>query len=178
MRIQPWLPASAVLALAAFAAAPEKSHKLTSVTLRAQADSLHEVVAANDERYAAVTANAPRDVGQLPSHAELVRQATHRIQTRGAEFSYALRALTPLDDRNGPQTELELSALRRLVQAPDEPVYADEELGGRSYFTAIYAERATPACVACHNRNPASARHDVKPGEVMGAIVVRLPLEF
>jgi hypothetical protein len=52
-------------------------------------------------------------------------------------------------------------------------------LGGRSYFTAIYADRATlPSCVECHNRHPASPRRDFKADEVMGALIIRLPLEF
>ena len=57
--------------------------------------------------------------------------------------------------------------------------YFNRLLGGRSYFTAIYADRATlPSCVSCHNQQPRSPKKDFKLGDVMGAIVVRVPLEF
>jgi len=57
--------------------------------------------------------------------------------------------------------------------------YTEEELGGRSFFTAVYAERAAlTSCVDCHNLQPGSPRRDWKTGDVMGAVVVRVPLEF
>ena len=62
---------------------------------------------------------------------------------------------------------------------PEENYYTEELLGGRSYFTAIYADRATlPSCVECHNQHARSPRHDFKLNDVMGAMVVRVPLEF
>ena len=52
-------------------------------------------------------------------------------------------------------------------------------LGGRSYFTAIYPDRASlTSCADCHNRHPDSPRRDFKTGDVMGALVIRVPLEF
>jgi len=32
--------------------------------------------------------------------------------------------------------------------------------------------------VDCHNQHPASPRKDLKVGDVMGGVVVRVPLEF
>ena len=73
----------------------------------------------------------------------------------------------------------EEAGLEAVLKNPADPYYIDEELGGRSYFTAIYADRATlPSCVSCHNQHPLSPRKDFKQGDVMGAIVVRVPLEF
>jgi len=49
----------------------------------------------------------------------------------------------------------------------------------RHYFTAVYAEPATVnACADCHNRNPGAPKKDFKVGDVMGGLVVRVPLEF
>jgi len=35
-----------------------------------------------------------------------------------------------------------------------------------------------PSCVECHNPHPRSPKRDFKSGDVMGALVVRVPLEF
>jgi hypothetical protein len=52
-------------------------------------------------------------------------------------------------------------------------------LGGRPYFTAVYPDiPAVASCVDCHNRRPASIPRRLQVGEVMGGIVVRVPLEF
>ena len=170
----------------------DKSHKLTSVSIRKMADSLHAVIAADRQAYSElIVQRLAADEGRLPStedwrkvhglpvHAQMLRHAARDIQKQGAEFSYTLRALWPINSSNGPQTEAEQAGLEAVFKKPDEPFYKEEELGGRSYFTAIYADRATlPSCVECHNRHPRSPKRDFKQGDVMGAIVVRVPLEF
>jgi hypothetical protein len=109
----------------------------------------------------------------------MFRRAAESIQSKGAEFSYALRSLRSVDGRNGPQTELEQRGLAFVKGHPNQNYYGREMLGGRRYFTAVYPDLpAAGACVDCHNRRSASTpqRHQV--GEIMGAIVVRVPLEF
>jgi hypothetical protein len=52
-----------------------------------------------------------------------------------------------------------------------------EELGGVKYFTAVYPDVAlAPACISCHNKHKDSPRNDFKIGEVMGGVVIRIPL--
>jgi hypothetical protein len=187
------VPAGALI-LAAFAAenSPEKAHKLTSVSIRKMADSLHAVIAADrqsyselivqrlafDERRLAATENW-REQDGLPVHAQMLRHSAGRIQQQGAEFSYTLRSLWPIGPGAGPQTQAEEQGLRAVTGNPDRPFYAEEELGGRSYFTAVYADRATlSSCVSCHNQHPRSPKRDFREGDVMGGLVVRIPLEF
>jgi hypothetical protein len=172
--------------------AADKSHKLQSVSIRKMADSLHAVIAADRQAYVELLgqqletdAPGPKAAGNqrerpgLPGHARMLRQAAASIQQKGAEFSYTLRSLWPIDPSNGPQTQVEEAGLQAVVQRPEQPFYSEEELGGRSYFTAIYADRATLAsCVDCHNGHPRSPKANFKKGDVMGAIVVRVPLEF
>lgn len=171
--------------------ASEKTNQLTTSSPRAMADALHAVIAADRQAYAelvdrvragsnpiAVSENW-RETRSLPVHAQLLRTAAQSIQKEGAEFSYTLRSPWPINASHGPQTEIEQKGLDFVTRHPGETYYADEELGGRSYFTAVYPDRATlPSCVDCHNRDPRSPRHDFKPGDLMGAIVVRVPLEF
>lgn len=155
--------------------APEKTHKLTTVSLRKMVDSLHALIGADQRALVERTAGASAG----PSHAAVLRAAAQDIQKHGAEFSYTLRSLWAIDRNQGPQTQVEQDGLEFVAKHPEETFYAEEELGGRSYFTAVYAERATVAsCVECHNAHAASPRRDWKFGDVMGAVVVRVPLEF
>lgn len=189
-----FLAAGVALSAAFTADTPsDKSHKLTTVSVRKMADSLHAVIAADRQAYAElivqrlgadpkqpvpVTEDWQKAHG-LPVHAQMLRHAARDIQQRGAEFSYTLRSLWPVNPGHGPQTQVEQTGLEQVARQPEQNFYAEEELGGRSYFTAIYADRATlPSCVECHNRHPRSPKRDFKSGDVMGAIVVRVPLEF
>lgn len=170
----------------------EKTHKLQTVSIRKMADSLHAVIAADRQAYAElivqrlaldekrVPVNEDwRKAHTLPVHAQLLRQSAQSIASRGAEFSYTLRSLWPINPAQGPQTQAEQQGLEAVAKNPDVGFYTEEELGGRSYFTAIYADRASlPSCVECHNQHPRSPRRDFKSGDVMGALVVRVPLEF
>lgn len=172
--------------------APEKTHKLTTISTRKMADSLHAVIAADRQAYAELVVQRLqsgdkgieitedwREAHGLPVHAQMLRTAAQSIQKRGAEFSYTLRSLWPINANNGPQTQVEQAGLEFVAQHPGQNYYTEEELGGRSYFTAIYADRATlSSCVECHNQHPRSPRRDFKSDDVMGAIVVRVPLEF
>jgi hypothetical protein len=157
-----------------------------------QADSLHLVIAADREMYCrmyiarqtgdapspnAAASGKPGESWPLPS--EMFRRAAESIQSKGAEFSYALRSLRPIDPRNGPQTELEQRGLAFVTSHPTENYYGPEMLGGRRYFTAVYPDiPAVAACVDCHNRRSASIPQRYQVGEIMGGIVVRVPLEF
>jgi hypothetical protein len=170
----------------------EKSHKLTTISPRKMADSLRAVIDADRQVYARLIVQRLdteegrlratedwRETHGLPVHAQMLRTAAQAIQQQGAEFSYTLRSLWPINESYGPQTPLEQTGLEFVAQHPGENFYAEETLGGRSYFTAIYADRATlPSCVECHNRHPRSPRRDFKTNDVMGGLVVRVPLEF
>jgi hypothetical protein len=157
-----------------------------------QADALHFVIAADREMYCREyltwqTGDAPlsnvsaggKPGESWPSPCEMVRRAGESIQSKGAEFSYALRSLRPIDPRNGPQTELEQRGLAFVTSHPTQNYYGQEMLGGRRYLTAVYPDMpAVAACIDCHNRRPASIPQRYQVGEVMGGIVVRVPLEF
>jgi hypothetical protein len=157
-----------------------------------QADALHFVIAADREMYcrayvARLTGDTPspntsaggKPDESWPSPCEMFRRAAESVQSKGAEFSYALRSLRPVDPRNEPQTELEQRGLAFVTSHPTQNYYGQEMLGGRRYVTAIYPDMpAVAACVDCHNRRSASTPQHYQVGEVMGGIVVRVPLEF
>lgn len=157
-----------------------------------EADSLHFIIAADREMYCreyvahlAGGASSPnssdggKSGGSWPLPAEIFRRASESIQSQGAEFSYALRSLRPIDPRDGPQTELEQRGLAFVASHPKQNYYGGEMLGGRRYLTAVYPDiPAAAACVDCHNQRSASKDPRYKTGDVLGGVVVRVPLEF
>jgi Protein of unknown function (DUF3365) len=158
------------------------------VTFKPQemADALHAVIAADHDTYARlVLQNYPpggtpgQDENLMALHARMLRQASESVQQQGAEFHYVLRSLWPINPKNAPETDTEKAGLQYVLDHPGTNYYGGESLGGRRYFTAVYAEVATVnACADCHNRNPASPKKDFKTGDVMGGLIVRVPLEF
>jgi len=164
-----------------------------AVTFKPQemADALHAVIAADREAYArhviqrlaeAQAANGPEGwktngVPPLPAH--ILRLASESVQQKGAEFHYVLRSLWPVNPKDAPETATEKTGLQYLLEHADSNYYSEESLGGRRYFTAVYPDRAiVPACVECHNQHPNSPKRDFKLGDILGGMVVRVPLEF
>ncbi len=144
------------------------------------ADALHAVIAADREVYARYFDAAVQNGStNLPLPAHLLRQASEKVQTKGAEFHYVLRSLWPINPRNAPETSTEKAGLEYVLEHPEATYSAEESLGGRRYFTAVYADKAfVPSCAACHNAQKTNPRRDFKNGDVMGGLVVRVPLEF
>src|SRR5208282_3111587 len=146
-----------------------------AVTFKPQemADALHAVIAADQKTYALPGG----DENLMMLHAQRLRPASVSVQQEGAEFHYVLRSLWPVNPKNAPETDTEKAGLQYVVDHPGTNYYGGESLGGRRYFTAVYAETATvSACADCHNRNPGSPKKDFKTGDVMGGLVVRVPL--
>ena len=60
----------------------------------------------------------------------------------------------------------------------EESFYGEEELGGQRYFAAVYPDFAvSEACVDCHNNHKDSPRTDIELGNVIGGVVIRIPME-
>ncbi len=158
-----------------------------AVTFKPQemADALHSVIAADREVFARYLeqhhTTEPNSNKGTPSPipAHLLRQASEAIQQKGAEFHYVLRSLWPINPNSAPETATETEGLKFVFEHPDSNFYSEESLGGRRYFTAVYPDRASMAsCVDCHNQHKDSPKKDFKQGDIMGGMVVRVPLEF
>lgn len=169
----------------------EVSQPVVTFKPQEMADALHAVIAADREVYAlqvvqrladdrsANPSEAGKTNGFPPLPAHMLRLASASVQQKGAEFHYVLRSLWPINAKDAPETATEKTGLQYLLDHPDSNYYSEESLGGRRYFTAVYPDRAiVPACVECHNQHPDSPRKDLKLGDIVGGIVVRVPLEF
>jgi hypothetical protein len=160
------------------------------VTPRQMADALHAVMEADRTVYTrnvvnrlqneekVITASEHwQDEKALPLPAQMFRMGAELAAEKNADFSYALLSLWPVNTQNSPKTDVEKSGLQFVADNAGQNFYAEEELGGKKYFTAVYPDIAiAQACTTCHNGHQDSPRSDFKMGDVMGGVVVRIPI--
>lgn len=117
------------------------------------------------------------DKKALPLPAQMFRFGAERAAEKNKTFSYSLLSLWPINKQNGPRTDVEKAGLKAVADDKSKPVYAEETLGGKKYFTAIYADVAvSPGCSNCHNGHLESPRKDFKVGDTLGGVVIRIPM--
>ncbi|HVK66768.1 MAG TPA: DUF3365 domain-containing protein [Polyangium sp.] len=119
-----------------------------------------------------------REEKALPLPAQMLRMSAEAInQSKDALFSYALLSPWPINKQNGPRTESEKVGLR-VVAETGKSHYAEETIGGRTYFSAYYPDKGVvEACVKCHNDHPDSPRKDFRVGDILGGIVIRVRVD-
>ena len=153
------------------------------------ADMLYQVMSANREVYSRVvvqrltvdekilTASEHfEDDAGLPLPSQMFRLVAEAVLDN-TEVSYSLLSLHPINKKNSPATDLEWQGLKHVADNPGENFYGEEELGGETYFSAVYPDYAiVEACVQCHNNHKDSPRKNLSVGEVMGGVVIRIPI--
>lgn len=112
-----------------------------------------------------------------PLPAQMFRYGAEGVAEITDEFTYSLQSLWPINKQNAPKTPAEKDGLQYISDNPGENYYGTETLGDTTYFTAVYADVAvSPACTGCHNGHKDSPRADFEIGEVMGGVVIRVPI--
>ncbi len=113
----------------------------------------------------------------LPLPAQMFRFGAERVAEKNKTFSYSLLSLWPINAQNAPRTPAEKAGLEAVNKDKTKPYYQEETLAGKKYFTAVYADVAiSPGCVSCHNEHIDTPRDDFKLNDVMGGVVIRIPL--
>lgn len=132
---------------------------------------------ANEEQV--ITASEQWDDDKaLPLPAQMFRFGSEMVAENTDAFSYTLQSLWPVNSQNEPRTPMERDGLEYVADNPGQNFYGEEELGGQRYFTAVYADVAVSrACIDCHNDHRDSPRTDFQMGEVMGGVVIRVPMQ-
>jgi len=166
-----------------------------SITPRAMADALHMVMDSDRAVY------TKKIVNRLVKKEKVIKASEHFDDEKalvlpaqmfrfGAEmvaekadanpdvnFSYSLQSLWPINKQNAPETDAEKTGLKYVAENKGENYYTTEELGGTTYFTAVYADTAVaPVCASCHNGHKDTPKDDFKVGDVMGGVVIRIPI--
>ena len=110
--------------------------------------------------------------------AQMFRFGAEMVAEETDEFSYSLLSLWPINKQNAPTTDMEREGLQYIADNPGENFYGEEELGGTNYFTAVYPDIAVAeACYVCHNEHKDTPRTDFQAGDVMGGVVIRIPMD-
>ncbi len=165
--------------------------KTTGIEPKQMADALHMVMESDRTVYTRMIVNRLavqekvikasehwKDDKALVLPAQMFRYGAEMVAEKGAGFSYSLLSLWPVNKQNSPKTDVEKTGLTFIAENPGKNYYAEETLGDAKYFTAIYPDTAVAtACISCHNDHKDSPRNDFKMGEVMGGVVIRIPVE-
>jgi hypothetical protein len=160
------------------------------VTPRQMADALHAVMEADRTVYTrnvvnrlqneekVITASEHwQDDKALPLPAQMFRMGAEMAAQKNSDFSYALLSLWPVNTQNAPKTDAETKGLQFVADNAGQNFYTEETLGGTKYFTAVYPDVAVAqACITCHNGHADSPRSDFAMGDVMGGVVIRIPI--
>ena len=112
-----------------------------------------------------------------PLPAQMFRAGAEAVRDLNDTFTYSLQSLWPINKQNAPKTPMEKEGLQYIVDNPGENFYGTEKLGDVEYYTAVYPDVAVAEpCVSCHNDHKDTPKSDFKLGEVMGGVVIRVPL--
>lgn len=113
----------------------------------------------------------------LPLPAQFLQESNRLVGSTHSGIGYRLISLWPINKRNGPKTEVEQTGLRETLQHPDRP-YSEVVMNGPDMLLqAVYADRAvSQACIGCHNAHPNSPKRDFKQNDVMGGMIITIPL--
>ena len=158
-------------------------------------DAVHAVMMADRTVYAkkVVTRLKAQDASVTPSEywedeehtiplpAQMFRMGAEMVSdNENAGFTYGLKSKWPLNPQNIAKTPVEIEGLDYVAANPDSNFYGEEEIGGKKFYTAIYADKAVAkACWECHNDhgNRGDDYPEFKEGDVMGGVVIRVPME-
>ena len=181
---------AALLTTAAGCSQPSASAAPTGIEPKVMADALHAVMESDRTIYTRKVVNRLQneesvirasehweDDKALPLPAQMFRMGAEMVAEKDAGFTYSLLSLWPVNKQNTPRTDVEKAGLQFVADNPGQNYYGEEELGGTKYFTAVYADTAVaPACVTCHNEHKDTPRTDFQIGDVMGGVVLRIPV--
>ncbi len=114
----------------------------------------------------------------LPLPAQFLMESGRVIAKKGIGIQYRLISLWPINKRNVATSEFEKTGLGTVLTHPTKPHTGFVKEGGVSYFQAVYPDLAvTQACIGCHNAHQDSPKRDFKINDVMGAIVISIPVK-
>ncbi len=113
----------------------------------------------------------------LPLPAQFLMESSDLATKTGTRVQYRLIGAWPINPQNGPASEFEKKGLESVRTHPERPYTETVTSGTEQVFHALYADRAvSQACLGCHNAHARSPRRDFKMDDVMGGIVITIPL--
>lgn len=139
--------------------------------------TIHIVERLQKEGGATAAENWRTEKKTLPLPAQFLAEASDLSSKTGTKVRYRLISLWPINPHNGPYDETEKRGLEAVREHPERSATSTIKIGDQTYFKAIYADRAvSQSCVGCHNAHPRSPKKDFKMDDVMGGLVIEVPL--
>jgi hypothetical protein len=164
----------------------------TSVSLPVEtvADYLYALIEADREVYTkhvvermqikgvVVASENWEEKNTLPLPAQLLMESGRVVARKGLGIRYRLISLWPINKRNVAASEFEKIGMGTILTHPTKPYTGFVKEGGARYFQAVYPDLAVAqACIGCHNSHPDSPKRDFKINDVMGGIVISIPVK-
>ena len=154
------------------------------------ADYVHSIVEADRKIYSTYVVKRMQEKGivlaredwesknGIPLPAQFLHYSSKLVAESGHGIRFRLISRWPIQQRNGPATEFERKGLEQLQDSPNVPQRNIVTSGKKKFFQAIYADTAiSTACISCHNTHPLSPKRDFQIGDLMGGVVITIPLE-
>jgi hypothetical protein len=168
----------------------EKSESArVSIPPETVADYVHAVIQANrtvyethivdklQEKGIVEAAEQWRQENAIPLPAQFLIETGKLVAEQGSGLKYRLASLTPIYVWNAPATDFERKGLEAVAANPQKPFTGFFHVGRTRYFQAIYADVAvSESCVKCHNAHPNSPRRDYRSNDVMGGMIITIPV--
>jgi Protein of unknown function (DUF3365) len=118
-----------------------------------------------------------RETGRLPLPAQFLIEAGRLVAEKPNGIRFRLISRWAINKRNRPTTEFEQTGLTEILVNTNRPYTGVATEGGTRVFQALYPDKAvSQTCIGCHNAHPNSPKKDFKPGDVMGGILLTIPL--
>ncbi len=172
-----------------FSAASKETDPPKGISPEIVADYIHSVVKADRTFYeteivdrmqmrGVVSASEHwREDGDLPLPAQFLIESGRLVAEQRVGIRYRLISSWAINKRNSPTTEFERTALAKILVNPDRPYTGTTTEGKVRVFQALYADKAVSQhCADCHNVHPKTLKRDFKSGDVMGGILITIPL--
>lgn len=118
-----------------------------------------------------------RETAKLPLPAQFLIESGRLVAQERSGLRFRLISHWAINPRNRPTTDFERAGLTEILVNPDIPHTGVTTADGIPVFQALYADKAvSQSCVGCHNAHPNSPKRDFKPRDVMGGMLVSIPL--
>ncbi len=141
-------------------------------------DYIHSILEADRTVYAKHVVNRLQRKKIIHSSENWWEENTLLLPAQFLLSASDLISLWPINPHNGAANQFERIGLESVASYPLRPYIGTTKVGNKKYFQAVYPDLAvTPSCVDCHNAHPNSPKHDFKLYDVMGGIVVSIPLD-
>ena len=118
-----------------------------------------------------------REDGDLPLPAQFLLESGRLVSKQPNGVQFRLISSWAINRKNSPATEFERTAVMKIFENTERPHVGVVTEGRTRVLQALYPDKALSSkCDSCHIVHPASPKRDFKVGDVMGGILITIPL--